>query len=107
MEINVVDSEFDENVIEKSKELPVVVDFWAEWCQPCKMLKPVMEKFAKEYKGKFLLAKVDVEEASATSEKFGISSIPAVKMFKNGKVVSEFTGSLPEDSIKKWLDENL
>ena len=62
---------------------------------------------AKEYKGKFLLAKVDVEEASATSEKFGISSIPAVKMFKNGKVVSEFTGSLPEDSIKKWLDENL
>ena len=109
MEIDVTDADFNKNVIEKSKELPVVVDFWAEWCHPCKVLKPVLEKLAgsEEYKGKFVLAKVNVEQAPDASEKFGISSIPNVKMFKDGKVTAEFSGSLPENKVKEWLDKNL
>lgn len=105
--MDVTDNYFDEKVLKQSKTIPVVVDFWAEWCMPCRMLKPVLEKLAVEYKGKFILAKVNVEEAPKISNKLNISSIPCVKMFKHGKVIDEFTGSRPESSVKQWLDKNL
>ena len=107
MEIDANDSNFEKEILEKSKELPVVVDFWAEWCMPCTMLKPVLEKIAKDYDGKFLLAKLNVDENPGSSAKFGVSSIPAVKMFKDGKIVDEFVGAQPEETVKQWLDKNI
>ncbi len=107
MEIDVTDADFNAKVIEQSKKTTVVVDFWAEWCHPCKILKPIMEKLAQEYKGKFLLAKVNVELGRSSAMEYGVTGIPAVKMFKNGKVTAEFVGSKPESNVKQWLDENL
>ncbi len=107
IKIDVNDSSFEREVIEKSKEVPVVIDFWAPWCAPCLMLGPVLEKFAEEYKGKFVLAKINVDENPQVSQGYNIMSIPSVKMFKGGVVVDEFVGALPELSIKQWLDKNL
>ena len=107
MEIDSTDANFEKEVIEKSKELPVLVDFWASWCGPCVSLKPVLEKISQEYDGKFLLAKLSVQENQETASKFGIMSIPAVKLFKNGEVVDEFIGAKSEGSIKEFLDKNI
>jgi len=107
IKIDVNDTSFERDVIEKSKEVPVVIDFWAPWCAPCLMLGPVLEKFAEEYKGKFVLAKINVDENPQVSQGYNIMSIPSVKMFKGGVVVDEFVGALPELSIKQWLDKNL
>lgn len=105
--IDVNDDNFEKEVIERSREILIVVDFWAGWCGPCLMLKPVLEKVAKDYEGKLILAKVNVEDSLALAEEFGISSIPVVKMFKEGKMVAEFSGAVPEKSIRDWLDKNL
>lgn len=105
--IDVTDENFEENVIEQSNKVPVVVDFWASWCGPCVMLKPILEKIASEYQGKFILAKLNVEENQEKAGEFGIMSIPAVKLFKNGEIVDEFVGAMPESAIKEWLDNNL
>jgi len=105
--IEVTDNDFQEKVVELSERLPVVVDFWAVWCTPCLLLGPVLEKLADEYDGKFILAKVNVDQSPATSQKYGIMSIPSVKMFKNGKIVDEFVGALPEPAVRQWLDKNL
>lgn len=105
--IEVGDKDFDEKVIEQSKKVPVVIDFWASWCMPCLMLSPALEKFADEYDGKFILAKLNVDENPIVSQKYGIMSIPSVKMFKDGKVVDEFIGALPEQMIKSWLEKNI
>ncbi len=107
LEIKVDDENFEKEVIKKSWSTPVVTDFWASWCMPCLMLGPILEKFAKELEGKFVLAKVNVDETRAASEKYEISSIPAIKMFKNGKVVDEFIGVLPKEMIRDWLKKNL
>jgi len=107
IKIDVNDTSFERDVIEKSKEVPVVIDFWAPWCAPCLMLGPVLEKFAEEYKGKFILAKVNVDENPQISQGYNIMSIPSVKMFKGGVIVDEFVGALPELSVKQWLDKNL
>jgi len=106
-EIAVDDKTFKKEVIEKSKTLPVVVDFWADWCMPCRMLGPIMESLAKQYKGKFILAKAETDNNREAAEKYDIMSIPSVKLFKSGKVVAEFVGALPESSVKDWLDRNL
>ncbi len=107
VEIEVNDENFQQEVIEKSKEVPVVVDFWAAWCMPCMMLAPVLEKLAHEYGGKFVLAKLNVDNAPVTAQSYGVMSIPTVKMFKNGKVVDEFIGAMPEEMVRTWLDKNL
>ena len=105
--IDVTDSSFEKEVIEKSKEVPVVVDFWAEWCGPCRMLGPTIEKLASEYEGKFVLAKFDVQENPQKATEYAVMSIPSVKLFKDGKIVADFMGALPEDVIKDWLNKNL
>jgi putative thioredoxin len=107
VEIEANDEDFEEKVIERSKSLPVVVDFWGSWCLPCRLLSPIMSKIAKEYQGKFLLVKVNVDESPKLAERYQIMSIPNVKMFKNGRIVDEFLGAMPEPLIKKWLDKNL
>ena len=104
---DVTDKNFEKEVIEKSKHIPIVVDFWASWCMPCLILKPTLEKIAEEYKGKFILAKANVDEVVETSEKYNITSVPNVKLFINGKVVDEFVGAMPEARIKAWLDKHL
>lgn len=105
--MDVTDISFEAEVIEKSKTIPVLVDFWASWCGPCVALKPVLEKIASEYEGKFILAKASADDNSNSAEKFGVMSIPAVKLFKDGKVVDEFIGAQPEATIKQWLDQKL
>lgn len=105
--INVTDRDFEEKVIEKSKEIPVVVDFWAEWCAPCHMLSPTLEKFAEEYDEKFVLVKVNVDNAKVKAQEYKIMSIPTVKMFKDGEIADEFIGAVPESNVRQWLDKNL
>jgi putative thioredoxin len=95
---------FEADVIRKSAELPVVVDFWAPWCQPCKQLGPILEKIAAEYAGRFLLVKVNVEVEQQIAAAFGIQSIPLVVAFRNGQLVNEFAGLLPEPQLRQWFD---
>jgi len=107
MVMNITDLDFKEKVIEKSKEIPVIVDFWAQWCQPCLMLGPILEELEEESKSKFILAKINVDEAPETSKQYGIMSIPSVKMFKQGKPIAEFVGALPKEQVEEWFNKNL
>ncbi len=105
--IEITDEEFHERVLKKSLKIPVVVDFWAPWCGPCKILSPLLEKLEKEYKNQFVLVKINIDENKKTAKTFGITSIPSVKMIRDGKVVAEFAGALGEEVIREWLDRNL
>ena len=98
---------YEQIVIQGSHQLPVLVDFWASWCQPCQMLMPVLAKLADEYQGRFILAKINTEEQQAIAAQFGIRSIPTVKLFKNGQPVDEFAGALPDNQIRAFLDKHL
>lgn len=105
--IEAKDDTFNQDVIEKSKEMPVMVDFWADWCMPCKMLGPSLDNVAKKHEGKFVLAKVNVDQNPSISNEYGIMSIPSVKLFKDGKIVDEFVGALPEPQVESWLQNHL
>jgi putative thioredoxin len=96
-------ADFDTQVLAASQTVPVIVDFWAPWCQPCQILKPILEKLATEFGGKFILAKVNSDENQELSQRYGVRGIPAVKAFLGGQMVDEFTGALPEEQIREFL----
>jgi thioredoxin len=102
--MDVTDSTFDVAVIERSQELPVVVDFWAAWCAPCLMLGPVLEREAEARAGRLALAKVDVDRFPLLGVRYGVQGIPAVKVFRDGEVVGEFVGALPQAAVAQFLD---
>jgi putative thioredoxin len=97
-------ADFQKNVVDESARRPVVVDFWAPWCGPCKSLKPILEKLAAEYGGKFLLAKVNSDENQALAQRYGVRGIPSVKAFLDGEPVDEFSGAIPEGEVRAFLD---
>lgn len=103
--VDVTDATFEDEVIAKSHEVPVVVDFWAPWCGPCRALGPVLERLTEDASGAFRLAKVNTDESNAWSTKLGVRGIPAVKAFRGGELVAEFTGALPEAQVRTWLDD--
>ena len=98
---------YQQIVIEGSVQVPVLVDFWADWCQPCKVLMPMLAKLADEYQGKFILAKINTEQQQELASQFGIRSIPTVKLFRNGQLVDEFSGALPEEQVRLFLDQHI
>ncbi|HDN73855.1 MAG TPA: thioredoxin, partial [Archaeoglobus sp.] len=85
----------------------VVVDFWAEWCMPCKMIAPIIVELAKEYAGKVVFAKLDTDENPIIATRYSISAIPTLIFFRNGKPVDQIIGALPKSEIKRWIDRNL
>jgi putative thioredoxin len=100
-------TDFQADVIDRSRTVPVLVDFWAAWCGPCRVLGPTLEKLAAEANGTWALAKVDTQRHEDLAQRYGITGIPNCKLFVDGKVVDEFTGALPEPHVRRWLEDAL
>ncbi|MCK9432680.1 MAG: thioredoxin [Candidatus Omnitrophica bacterium] len=99
------DPNFKKEVLES--DLPVMVDFWATWCAPCKMLSPLVDELAEEYRGRMKIGKIDVDTNSKIATEYGVMSIPTVMFFKNGKVSDQFVGALSKPELKRKIEENL
>lgn len=104
--IDITEENFITDVIEASHKTPVLVDFWATWCQPCKSLMPALEQLASEYSGQFRLAKIEVEQQQNLAEQFSVQSVPTVKMVVNGEITDEFTGALPVEQIREFINKH-
>ena len=103
--VHIDDNNFDTTVIKS--EMPVLVDFWAPWCGPCKAVAPILDDLAKDYKGKIVIAKLNVDDSPQNASKYGVSAIPTMLIFKNGEPVQSIVGYKPKAELKKAIDEIL
>jgi len=103
--LHLTDNNFKKEVLESN--LPILVDFWATWCGPCKMIAPIIEELAREYQGKIKIGKVNVDENPKTATSYGIMSIPTLIFFKNGKVIAQVAGALNKIELKRKIEENI
>lgn len=103
--MEVTDANFDQVVLQS--DVPVMIDFWAAWCGPCRALAPIIDEVAKAYEGKIKVAKMDVDKNSATPQRYGVRGIPTLLVFKGGQVKEQIVGFVPKESIEKALDKNL
>jgi len=105
MPIKVTDQSFQSDVLDS--KTPVMVDFWAEWCQPCRQIAPALEELASEYQGKITVAKVNIDENPQVPTKYGVRGIPTLMIFQNGQVAATKVGALPKTKIKEWIDASI
>ena len=103
--IHTTDNTFDEDVI--NSDVPVLVDFWAEWCGPCKMIGPALEEISEEMKDDVRITKLNIDENPATPQKYGVRGIPTLLLFRNGEVVAEKVGALPKAQLQEWINSNI